>query len=96
MRRVVPSTLGGIHQDELLAIHDSYEAENVRALRPVFFQVLDFPIPQVSTDCLVQSLFDVFSRDFLPPSGGGCPVGMPYGADDACGKVTIQEKSKLR
>lgn len=47
-----PAFGGGVHEDELLVVHDD-EVDAVRAVRPVLLQDFDAPVLQVRADCLM-------------------------------------------
>ena len=86
---VAPALGGGVHEDELVAVHGD-EVDAVRAVRPVLLQDLDASVPQVRAYRLVRPLFDALSHGCLPPRVGARPLGVPCGADGACGKAAAQ------
>lgn len=91
---VAPALGGGVHEDELVAVHGD-EVDAVQAVRSALLQDLDAPVSQVRADCLVRPLVDALFYGCLPPRVGARPLGAPCGADGACGKAAAQgEKAR--
>ena len=65
-----PALGGGVHEDELLVVHDD-EVDAVRTVRPVLLQDLDAPVLQVCADCLMRPLVNALSHGRLSPRVGG-------------------------